>query len=49
MEKYYNPIIKKNTVCQYRFKTEEEFINEFGSEWANIVQYLWVLNSSIKS
>jgi len=31
--KYYNIIKKEFTECLYRFKTEEEFIKEFGEDW----------------
>jgi hypothetical protein len=36
---YYNIISKKNTTWKYRFKTEEEFIKEFGKYWQSDVNW----------
>lgn len=38
MGKYYNPITKEFTKYPYRFKTEDEFIKEYGSRnWRSYV------------
>lgn len=29
-------------VYTHRFKTEEEFFNEFGPDWRDIIDYSWV-------
>lgn len=41
MSVYYNPIIKENTPFPYRFKTEQEFITEFGKLWYDRIHYGW--------
>ena len=49
---YYNPIIKEKTIWEYRFKTEEEFLEQYGYNWENDItrhiyggiDYLWVSN-----
>ena len=34
---YYNAIKKENTIYPFRFKTEYEFLNEFGTYWKHSV------------
>jgi len=36
---YYNKILKQTTTWPYRFKTEEEFKNEFGVSWRSYVHW----------
>jgi len=40
---YYNPIKEEETDCEYRFKTEEEFLEEYNGniEWRDLVQLHW--------
>jgi len=38
---YFNEIEKKPTSFEYRFKTEEEFEEEFGEDWADEVNLSW--------
>lgn len=42
IKSYYNTITKKPTVYEYRFKTEDEFKDEFGEHWMDEVQETWV-------
>jgi len=39
---YYNIIKKKRTKWKFRFKTKDEFKNEFGPDWREEVPYGWV-------
>ena len=36
---YYNNITKEKTIYPYRFKTEDEFITEYGENWGNDVAW----------
>lgn len=38
---YYNKITKENTTQPYRFKTRDEFINEFGLKWEEYLSVGW--------
>ena len=42
--KYYNKILKQTTIYQYRFKTREEFENEYGEDWAQTIRCSWFDN-----
>lgn len=33
-------------MAKYRIKTEQEFIKEFGEDWADIVEFTWATNMS---
>lgn len=36
---FFNSFKRKSTICRYRFKTRNEFIKEFGSNWRDVVYY----------
>ena len=36
---YYNTITKKNTPYPYRFKTNQEFVEEYGEEWSYVLNW----------
>lgn len=38
---YFNKIINKKTNHKYRFKTREEFENEYGYGWVNTIKRGW--------
>ena len=41
--KYRNNITNKKTEYKYRFRTEEEFIDEFGHDWHQDISCTWNL------
>ena len=42
---YFNIITGKTSKFKYRFKTKEEFINQYGIlKWRTSLTYRWVLN-----
>lgn len=46
-KKYYNIIERKSTTFAYRFKTKEEFENQYGENWRYRLYFRWGLNSGM--
>lgn len=41
MKKYYNNITNEYTDSKYRFKTREEFVEQFGNFWKDVLGGCW--------
>lgn len=38
---YYNDITKENTMFRFRFKTLDEFVEDYGESWREYIRHGW--------